>query len=229
MSVIIHTIDNQKITGYIYKTYIDYCKIIINSNGNNEKINMSYFLIKQISLLNFVTPICHNIYKLTIADLPLLQNNQNSMFEIKYVSDKIHTIRGYVIIKNANHANNDTHYIVVENKIIYLEQIVGYKKYEECAICIEEIVNKVTLPCKHCFCNKCINMHVNESYTDFFKCPLCRTEYNKKCLQPLQPLQPFQPFLQKTVYTHTNNDLPTLLSELLLLPFLPSLPPLPPF
>ena len=46
----------------------------------------------------------------------------------------------------------------------------------ECAICMETLRNPVTLPCKHCFCAKCLDDARKMKNT----CPVCRTELPPK-------------------------------------------------
>lgn len=147
--------------------------MIINKNGINEKIHISYFNIKKIVTYDYIKPLCN--YKINNI-LLLLKENQNSKFEIKYISDKIHTIIDYINIKSCD---DIIQYIVMDNKIIYLEQLIECNIYIECPICIDNINNMITLPCNHSFCSKCINSHIDISGTYFFNCPLCRKQYNK--------------------------------------------------
>ena len=41
-----------------------------------------------------------------------------------------------------------------------------------CAVCLEIMVEPITLPCGHNFCYSCLDQYFNESNT----CPLCRGE-----------------------------------------------------
>jgi len=55
-----------------------------------------------------------------------------------------------------------------------------HKPKETCSICLENIVDKFILDCKHSFCKECIFTWLSTCKTKYFYCPMCKIRVSRQ-------------------------------------------------
>ena len=90
------------------------------------------------------------------------------------------------LLSNANSAELRYLFLIVPPKIRFIGQLDIYDSESNdgspcCSICFEPLIRFHMLPCKHCFCAKCLNQWINTCYENWqpCTCPLCRKVFTQ--------------------------------------------------